>query len=303
MRMATNLISYLRRRRNRLIVHFEDINNSNRGPIYIGDRQRLATITSVKFLDNTTFACCHFVGRKIYLVRFDYHRKNYRLLDSTDTVFNGNTVETDLCDSNERGEVATSNFYQRTFTQYRREGDRILFDRDLPFNPGNNVHGVKYFRPNILAVTCVKTPAGIYFFNSDTMEQLLYIETSVKAQDVCFLSDNRWVLLATRGTPTSTKRKMYKSEIHLIDFDIPSQKYETTFTKTYETAHVDCMVSHNGKLYITDQFNNTVLIVNPNSLEQTGELTGYTFPHGIDIKYGMIAVTNYGNNTVDIRPI
>jgi hypothetical protein len=36
--------------------------------------------------------------------------------------------------------------------------------------------------------------------------------------------------------------------------------------------------------------------------DQIGEIGSYDFPHGIDINYGMIALTSYGNNSISITP-
>jgi hypothetical protein len=46
-----------------------------------------------------------------------------------------------------------------------------------------------------------------------------------------------------------------------------------------------------------------VKVLDPDSLAEIGRIDGYDFPHGIDIRFGMLAVTNYGANTIDIRAI
>jgi hypothetical protein len=51
-----------------------------------------------------------------------------------------------------------------------------------------------------------------------------------------------------------------------------------------------------------DCYQGCVLIADANTLDQIGEIGGYDFPHGIDINYGMIALTSYGNNSISIRP-
>jgi hypothetical protein len=43
------------------------------------------------------------------------------------------------------------------------------------------------------------------------------------------------------------------------------------------------------------------VILPPGELETIRETGGYNFPHGIDIGYGMMVVTSYGDNSIDIR--
>lgn len=39
------------------------------------------------------------------------------------------------------------------------------------------------------------------------------------------------------------------------------------------------------------------------TLTITGEISGFDFPRGIDTHRGLMAVTNYGDNTISIRRI
>ena len=72
----------------------------------------------------------------------------------------------------------------------------------------------------------------------------------------------------------------------------------------------DSIVHHNGLLYVSDQYNDVVNIFKLSmpspgecSIEAHDSITGYHMPHGVDIAHGMIAVTNYGDNTVKIMEL
>lgn len=54
-----------------MLIQLENINNAGRVPLFVHQRDRLATVTSVKFVDRQTIICCSFVGRKMYAVHFD----------------------------------------------------------------------------------------------------------------------------------------------------------------------------------------------------------------------------------------
>lgn len=88
----------------------------------------------------------------------------------------------------------------------------------------------------------------------------------------------------------------------MIEFDINQKTHKCLREILYPKCHFDCIVAHDDRLYVTDQFNNLVKIYDSSDLMQIGELSGFDFPHGLDINHGMMAVTNYGSNTIDIMP-
>jgi hypothetical protein len=288
-----------------LRIKLDDLPASDSTPYYVGDRVRLAGATSVKILDHETLACMSLLGRKIYLIRFDLDHETHRLLDVMDTVFDGQPVYSDLCDSDPAGvNVIATNFYLGTFSHYRRAGERLAFVRDLPFKLDSFVHGVKFFRPRIIAGTATKGgPTGVHFFDLDTLQAVLHVATTVKTQDVCFLSDRQLVIVAAHGSPTATPRTMYNSEAQLIDFNFEQGTFGVAARAVYEDAHFDCAVVHDGKVFVTDQFNNCIKVLDSLTLEVIDEMGGFDFPHGIDIKYNMIGVSNYGSNCIDLRPL
>jgi hypothetical protein len=285
----------------RLIIKLEDINNSGRGPLFIENRQRLASATSVKFIDRNMLVCCSYVGRKIYVVKFNDDLTSYEIMDSADTIFDGQTTETDLCDTDSHGTIATSNFYLGTATLYRCENNKISHVRDLPLGIDGFVHGIKFLNPEVLALSVTKGPTGLHFFDTKTCKPLLHIKTDLVAKDLCFISNSQLAMLTTHGSPTKQAGEAYHADLHLIDFNVQEKTFEITLTVTHQNSHFDCIVLDNGQFYLTDQFHDLVRVVDSATLKETGVIGGYDFPHGIDINYGMIAVTNYGSNCIDLR--
>ena len=223
----------------KMLIVLEDINNSDSGSRYIKGRHRLATATSVKFMDRQTLVCCSYVGRKMYAVQFDLESNASAVIDNIDTIFSCKTTETDLCDTDGNGNVVTSNFFLGSCTHYSFRNDRLTFVRDLPFDLGNFVHGVRFYRPNIIVVTVTRGPTGAYFFNTDTLDKLLHIHTNLNTKDVCFLSDTRLVMLTAHGAPTKQEQESYDSDLHLIDFDLERGYFKLVSTVTYEDSHFE----------------------------------------------------------------
>lgn len=282
----------------------EAVNNSDRPAfLYIGSRKRSALVTSVRFLDSQTLVCCSLLGRRIYLISIDPTTGNSDVLDCAETEFSGQGTETDLCDANSENEVITSNFYKGSVTKYRREGVRILFVKDLDFRVEGFVHGVKFYQPQIISITNTNKKKGVYFFYEDQRETLLHIPLASKAQDVCFPSKTRVIVLTTLGNPRPNQHTMYRSDLMLFKIDVANGTQHLIRVASYVDCHFDCCIIHNGQLFVTDQFNNCVKIFDPDDLMQTGEIPGFDFPHGLDIQHDLMAVTNYGSNDIDIIPM
>jgi hypothetical protein len=89
----------------------------------------------------------------------------------------------------------------------------------------------------------------------------------------------------------------------MVDFDVKTRRAKIQGHKVFPQSHFDAGLVYKDKLYITDQYNNYVLVLTPNSLETVAKLGGYEFPHGIDIRRDLIAITNYGTSSLSLKPL
>jgi hypothetical protein len=272
--------------------------------VFIGDRGRLSTATSVALLDKNTIACAHFSGKKLYVYRFDIKKQSYEIISSIDTSYNGESCKTDLMTSNVHGKIVTTNFFNHTCTMYQYDGKNVKHIRDLNYSAGEVVHGVKFYKNDILAVTSRRHSAGIHFFHVDDVNYNFIIQTPGKSvQDICFISDHRLVMISTTDSPKLKSNAMWSSVIDVIDFDLECCAATLVHSKEFSNVHLDNIVLYESNLYITDQYGDSVIVYDSSSFELIGRHTGFSFPHGIDVKHGMMAVTNYGRNSVEIRTI
>lgn len=287
----------------KLIIPLAEI-ESSRELVYVGDHVRASTATSVVLLDANTLACAHFNGCKMFLVRFDVNNGTYEFLDSCDTTFNGQKSETDLMATDGHGNLAASNFFHRACTLYRYENNQIHYVADLPCSIRNFVHGVKYYNENILAVTARGQSGGVHFIDRNTHKHVFRVAApGLSVQDVCFLSDNRLVMISGHGSPKLHSAEIYSSVLHVIDFNISEVKLSIIAKMDFAATHLDNIVCYAGRLYFTDQYNNKVICLDADTLAPLNDIVDYDFPHGIDVNYGIIAVTNYGSNTIEIRSL
>jgi len=240
----------------------------------------------------------------MYVIKFDLPSSTFEIVQTLDTTYGGEKCETDLLASDNCGNIVSTNFFKHTCTLYEYKDNKAAFVRDLGYNAGNRVHGLKFINKNTIAVTSRHDHAGIHFFDFVTGEKkAVYSTQEISIQDIALTAHDTMVMISGAGTPLPRPKQIYSSRASLIRFDIENNTFTRLKDADFASAHFDNVISHENILYITDQYNNKVLKLAPDNLQLQGEIDGYNFPHGIDVRHGMIAVTNYGNNTISIRPL
>ena len=286
-----------------LEIQLENLQQPDWHALYVGARPRYATATSVRLLDAHTLICCSLLARKIYLIRFDLASKSFSVLDSADTVYDGSTTQTDLCDIDGLGRVVTSNCEDGNMSLYRIEGDKIRHERDLATGlTGNFCHGARFCGPDKVVATALREPCrGAHFYEVSTLRKLLYVRTPRLAKDLCFLPDGRAVLATTDSAPSSAASSGgAASELLVARVDLKRGTYDVTGRQTYDVGQIDSVVYYGAHLYVSDSHGGRVLVVDPSTLRVVEEVGGYDFPHGVDVNYGVLAVACYGTNTIHL---
>ena len=286
------------------VIELPDLTGRALRPVYLDRLGRYATATSVKLLDRETLVCASFLEKKLYLIRFDATRRTWSMLDEIASTFRGVPVETDLADVDPSGtQIVLSNFHHGGFTHFRRVGDRLEWVQDLPSGFDCKVHGVKFFDAEVVAGTLCTTPTGVVLFSLSKGRPILRIDVAEKAQDVAFSSREELIVLAVRGAPRRERQATYASEISRVRFDLARGSSAVVGTRCFPDAHFDACALHDGRLFLTDQRNDRVEVLDAATLERVARIGGYDFPHGIDVRFGLLAVSNYGCNTLDLRAL
>ncbi len=285
-------------------VDLPDLTGRGLRPVFLERQSRYATATSVKLLDPETLVCASFLEKRLYLVRFDAGLRTHRILDEIPTTWRGLAVETDLADADPTGrDIVLSSFHHGSFTHYRREGDRLVHVRDLDTGLATQVHGVRFLDRHVFAGTLGSEPTGLCFFDLERGEPILRLDLPLKAQDSAFLSDGELLAMTVHGAPRHAPQSPYASSIFRVRFDLEAGRAEGVESRRWEDSHFDACVIHAGRLHLTDQRNHCVRILDVDTLEDVGRIEGYDFPHGLDIGFGLLAVSSYGSNAIDLRPM
>ncbi len=286
-------------------IALPDLNRAGRKAMFVAGRSRAASATSVRFLDSRTLCCASLIGECLYLIDFDWPSGSYRVLDTIDTTFEGRLTETDLMDADADGNVFTSNFYRGSASHYRREGDRFAFVRDLPLAINGDVHGIGLVAPDVLAVTVSggRAPRGLYFFERENCRPIFAFGIDCATKDICPIGAGRVAVGLAYGTPKRDAQPVYASELRIYDLDVGRKTCGLVAAARVDGCHCDSIAFHDGRIVMNDSMNDRILLFEPETLGVVAEMQGFDFPHGIAARDGLLAVTNYGSNTVSLRKL
>jgi hypothetical protein len=292
-----------------MVIKMEDINNSDMPVQFIGGRSRLSSCTSVKLVDSQRLVACNLAGQRMYLIRYDLARGYHEIQDCIPTQFADKHVRTDLLDGDNRGRFATSNCEHGSVTIYRLNDNRLEFEKDLPIpeeRPGF-CHGIRFVPPDgdIICATTTMEGTWVYFLDTETGEIIFkFRDDGWRPKDICILDNARIVVIYSRGTPSYTEAAPYDSKLSLIALDLNTKQHRV-ISDLMIKGHVDCCCRLGERIYITNGSRDCVMTfrLEGNTVALDYELSGYHFPHGIDMLPGVMAVTNYGSNTIVLTQI
>lgn len=292
-------------------IRIDAPNRSVHGPLFVAGRERLATVTGVRFLGHDRLLATHLVGKRLYLIRYDLAARTHTVEREVPTTFGGDEVITELVDFDGRELVATTTFAPPAVTLYRLEGTQLTHFRDLPIadSDADGCHGVKFVPGrDVVCVTCTNKGRQIYFLSTTTGEILYKFGDGVwRPKDVSFVDDRRMVVISSSGNPGPRASREYRSKISLVAFDLERRRHVYLAEMQLGRCHVDSCVHQDGRIYVSsaDQRGDCVRVcrVSADAIVLDGRLSsGYQFPHGVDVLPGasLLAVTNYGTSDIVI---
>jgi hypothetical protein len=283
-------------------------NRSGDPEYFVAKRKRLATATSVRFLDDHHLVASHLVGQRLFLVSFDFDAGSCTIEDEIPTTFQGRPAITDLLDVDGSGGIAASNLHERAVSLYRIRDGKLVHERDLPIRDGSegSCHGVRFMPPgDVICATCITNGRFVYFLSASTGEILYrFNDGEWVPKDVCFIDRERLLVISCSGGPRRSSGSRYESKAALIRLDLAGQRHERVSELVLPSCHVDGCAYADGVLYFTDAVRDCIRVcrVTGDALSLEESLPGYSFPHGIDVlpSAGLMAVTNYGSSDIVI---
>ena len=287
-------------------IEFETQNNFfNQVELYFGNKKRFSTLTSVVLINPNLLVTCSYYSRQIFLINFNIDTNFYKILDVKHTYSNKIIVSTDLITYN--GEyIITSNFLTRSISIYKINNNKILFIKTIINTNLGPHHGIKSYPDdkNIIFFTTSGSKnkkCGIYAINLEdkTYKPILSItENNMLAKDVCFLTNFMFGIYC-ENCPNFIEKNSYSSKVIKYDLHLDSTKIKELILPD---CHVDCIQQYKNNIYITSEevYSNGFIYELDEDLNLLRKLGNFSFPHGLDIKYNIFAITEYGTSILNL---
>lgn len=290
-----------------LSIKLSDLNRSHYGPLYVGNTQRLATATSIRFIDSSHLCVSHLVGMYIQLYMFDFNTKSFKLLDQIDTTYNGKTCITDLMDRKENL-LVTSNFDLGTQTFYKIENNKLTFYKELPdfFYGKQRCHGIKFYNDDIICFT-LNSKFSVMFVDYNRKEVLYQFDylPNYNPKDIAFTSDYKMIIVYSTSniTPLISENKR-KSTIVYLEFNVKDKTHTILDEYDIHNHHADSITFKKGVIFLGNQIEDTIDTLSLNNrISHIETINGFNKPHGVDVYDDFLGVSNYGDNTIKVIKI
>jgi hypothetical protein len=271
-------------------INLPEIDTSKHIKRYIGANYRYATATAISFIDNNTIIAASLLGKSIYLIKI--LESNYEILDQIQT----NTFP-DLMDY-KNSSIVTANTDSNTISFYKITNDKLSLVNDVSLHHTIHPHGCRFLdHNNVIITNKYKKNLGCFQYNISSNKIKKVISDSFVSKDV-FIKDNLSIAVSTEFVALAKPSKPPKSNICLYSnynlLDSIQIKGQTESVTLLE-----------DNIFITDQYNNTIIYCKlfNNKIKFFKNINGFNFPHGISSFNNKIAVSNYGDNSIQVYDI
>ena len=299
-----------------------DENNYGEQELYYGNQKRYSSMTCIVFINENLLVCGSYCNRKLYLVEFDIEKNTYNIKQTIDSCGKNygkknRVFSVDLIDYNGKY-IATSNFLSCSISLYKLDKDGMKHVKSILNSEYGFCHGVKFhpFYEDIIFFTTsgsTNKNCGIYAIKYEDIGETIkpffkLTNNNLLVKDVCFsdIDKNKLFGLFSTNAPSPNEKKIYTSKVSMYNVNIETNEFEKLYELNFDTnCHADCIQYHNNKLYVTIQEIDNEgfiyeILIDENRLILNKKIDGYSFPHGLNIKYGLIGVKEYGNNCISI---
>lgn len=298
-----------------LRIKLKDINRTSHGKYFVGDRKRLATATAVKFVNSNRLVAANTVGMYLVLVEFDLKKRHYNIIQEQDTLFESKHTIVDLLDYDGRGNLLSSNCDKQSASIYQLDGTSLRYSSDVKVDKeiGGFTHSAKYLPWNTDIVCLAKTtnsPGLIFVERSSGQVRYILDHAPWLPKDVCFPRENEMIIIssavpARKDLNDDRFGSRYISKLTWISLDPKLRRHQVLTETLVDNCHVDGCHFYRGMLVFPNQHLDKVHVYRAKNSKITPyfDINGYSFPHGIDVESSarLLAVTNYGDNTISIR--
>jgi hypothetical protein len=297
-----------------MIINFDLESIYKDTKLFYGNKDRYSSLTGVIFISSNLLVACSYFNRRIYLIHFDLEKNTYEILHTINTINSKREkVVSDLLDYNGKY-IVTSNLVDCSISLYYIIDNKLHYKKTITNKNLGLCHGIS-FHPSVKDIVFFTTSGtknpncGIYGLNTIDNKIIVSVtENNLLAKDVCFSVDgNKMYGIYSESAPSGIEKRVYSGKLVIYNINLQSEKNK--IIKKSEllllNCHVDAIKVKDDKIYITAQELDAdgyiyELIENDEKIILLNKFGNYDFPHGIDINFDMLGVTEYGKNCLNI---
>jgi hypothetical protein len=279
-----------------------DFDKSKFQMIYAGTRKRYATATAVMFINDEIFICASYLNRELYLLNINTGEILFKIKTN---YFN------DLLDYKDGLIVTSCLMYQDKpsaigIFKVDIDNKKIYFIKDIILEPKGiiNVHGIRIIDNKTVIITCTNdSDRGLLFYDIENNKKIkLFNNFNYRPKDI-FIQENKnkIYVISCSTSPSYGSYKINESILYMFEYFTLNLIDKLSFK-----GQIDAMTiienEDDTDSFITLQSEDSLLHfkVKNNKIEFIKQIEGFNFPHGIGSFKNKIAVTNYGDNSIQI---
>ena len=265
-------------------------------PVYIGDRKRYATSTGVSFINENLILVASYFGKKIYLV--DISEKSFNIIDEYESEF-----FIDLIDYKDGMISATHLPYQKScgsVSLLSLINNKISFIQNIKLD-GISPHGCSIIDNSTLIVSNIADfNRGCIIIDINTEKYNVLNNILYYPKDTYICGDKLFILTIESRPKIHTATKIGKSIIYIYNLKDLKKIDQIEFFGQSDGITIN---GNYGFITVQDKDSIQCFNINENKLTLSKMIPGFNFPHGISSYGSKVAITNYGDNSVDIYDI
>jgi len=282
------------------------VNTDGFNPLFVGDasKQRFATATDVVFVDKHVIIVAQLLSKKLYVIEISC--SPFRIVSHISA-----PGHIDLM-SFKNNILMTSNFPYRELANnpsvslFRLSRPDLVLSRidHIPLHVSLTPHSCALINDDEALIACTRNPAIIFINRASKSMRRLPINIDYRPKDILIHNNLLFILTCEKSPRPSSELDLNRSKIYVFQHD-NSFKTFTKLDECYLPGTTDALC-YNGYLgYVTVQSEHIIqefFFQEPERKLRLGQsITGFSFPHGIEMFESKLIVTNYGDNSIIIR--
>ena len=244
------------------------------------------------FINNNLIVVASLLNKKLYLI--EINENGCLIINSVDTKH-----YPDLIDYKDGIIVMGNDPYKDSYGSvsiYKLIENNFIHQKEIILK-GISPHGIKILNESTLILTDKSvTTGGCIFLEIESEILSRFSDLNYYSKDI-FINGNLLLVVSSGGHASNNRTSSNQLILSLLDIND-----FTLLDQLYLEDLIESITLTNEHIFITSQNNDSIIYCKliENKLTFIKKIGGFNFPHGISSFENKVAVTNYGDNSVEI---